>query len=523
MAGTSQEPDVVVRASTRRASIGANVAVQIALAAAILGMLNYLGMRHYRRFDWTRDRVYTLSEQTESVLRALPRQVDLIVMMSQGDEMFRRVQEMLERYRSVAGSNLSVRYVDPDRDRAEFERMLEQYPIQGAMTEEGQIVVEQTIIVVAGERRQFINPTDDFVRFDPEAFMSSGGTFNPPAAETALTSAIYGVTEGRARVVCATSGHGEWEVSASGPGGPRDRSLGHLRDFLEHYEIELRSVSLGMGETADLAECTAVVVAGPRQPFLPEEARQLERFVEERGGDLVLLLDPIVRNERFAPTGLEDLARRFGVELHDDEVANGGPTAQFCGGGHATSFVARGGGERPVCVVRSRSLSVVEGREGREFLQTASDRAFGEVSASQLGDPQRDDSDRPGPLTLAVMVEQANAEARTARIEAGRDEREQALTEAERRGSRVIVAGDSDLFGPQLMQNAVLGNFEVAVGMLLSVAGSEVLVAVPPRDVERAQLTLTEDQLRSALLVLVLALPGLAAGAGVSLWWSRRR
>lgn len=523
MADKIQAPEAVVRASTRRASIGANVTVQIVLAAAILVMLNYLGMRHYHRFDWTREGIYTLSEQTQNVLRGLPRPVELIVMMSQGDDMFRRVQEMLDRYRSVAGPNLSVRFVDPDRDRAEFERVLEQYPVQGSMTEEGQVVVEQTIIVVAGERRQFINPTEDFVRFDADAMMRSGASFNPPAAETALTSAIYGVTEGRSRAICVTSGHGEWQVSGSGGGGPHDRTLSHLGNFLEHYEVELREVSLAMGEQADLSTCTAVVVAGPRQPFLPEEARQLQRFVDEQGGDLVLLLDPVVRNDRFAPTGLEELARHFGVEIHDDEVANGGPTAQFCGGGGPTSFVVRGVEDRPVCIARSRSVSVVEGREGRDFLETASDEAFGEVSAGSLDNPQRDDSDRPGPLTLAVMVEQENAEARTAHIEAQRGEREQGLAEAERRGSRVIVSGDSDIFDSQLMQSAVLGNFEVAAGILLSVAGSEVLVAVPPREVERAQLSLTDAQLSSALLVLVLVLPGLAAGAGVSLWWSRRR
>ena len=86
-----------------------------------------------------------------------------------------------------------------------------------------------------------------------------------------------------------------------------------------------------------------------------------------------------------------------------------------------------------------------------------------------------------------------------------------------------MVVGDADFLGTRHLQNQILGNFEVAVGILLSVAGSEVLVAVPPREVERAQLTLTGEQLNWAFIIFVLGLPAIAAAAGVSVWWTRRR
>lgn len=508
-----------LQASTRRANIGANVLLQIVLAAVVLVMLNYLSMRHYHTFDLTEQNIYTLSEQTHNVLRSLPRDVDLIVMMSQGDPLFARTQEMLDKYREVAGERLNVRFIDPDQDQTEFEHILEEYPINAGMTRDQQIVVEQVIIVAAGESNRFVTPNEDFVSASGRDFMEMGGgsTFNPPRAELAMTSAIYRVVSGRQRVICMTSGHGEWSVERG------ERSLGDMTDYLERYEVELRQMPLSLNRRPDFEECDAVVVAGPRRPFMPEEAQMLQRYVEDEGGDLVLMLDPIVERGRFVPTGLEDLARRFGVVVENDEVVDPEATAQFCGGGHPTAFIAASQ-EQPVCIMRSRSIRVVDDeREGRPFIETISDEAYAEVNASQLSEPELDDDDRRGPLVLGAAVEQRNKAIRTARLERRREEIEAEIPEDDQRGSLVVVVGDSDFLDRDLRQNARLGNFGLAVGMFNSVADNTVLVAQPPREVERAQLTLTDAQLATSRLIFVFVLPLIGVAIGMSMWWTRRR
>lgn len=505
--------------ATRRSNVGVNVLIQVLLAASVLVMVNYLAMRHYHQFDWTRDQVYTLSEQTKNVLRTLPRQVELIVMMSQADPLFGATQRMLDKYLDEAGSRLEVRYVDPDQNPTEFEHLLEQYPIAAGVTQDEQIVVEQVIVVTAGETNRFVTPPEDFVSNDPRGMMEFGApsTFNPPRAELAMTSAIYRVVAERQRIICLTSGHGEWQAAGAG-----DRSLSGLGDYLERYEVELRSVGISLNRPPDFDACDAVVVAGPRQPFMPDEARFLQRYVEESGGDLVLLLDPIVERERFVPTGLEALSRRFGVEIENDEVVDPRATAQFCGGGHPTAFIAASQ-ERPICVVRARSVSAVEGRESITFLETVSDEAYGEVNAAQLTSPERDDDDRAGPLVLGAAVEQSNEAARTARLEQQREEIEAEIPEGDRRGSLVIVLGDADFLDQTHHQNPRLGNFALTAGLFNSVADNTVLVAQPPREVEQAQMTLTDEQLSRAQLIFIVVLPLIGAAAGMTIWWTRRR
>jgi len=342
-------------------------------------------------------------------------------------------------------------------------------------------------------------------------------TFNPPRAETTMTSAIYRVVAGRRRVICVTSGHGEWTVTPSS-----DRSLTEVAEYLERYEVELRSTAVTVEGAPDLTECDALVVAGPRRPFLPGEAAYIQRYVTDQGGDLMLLLDPIVQEGRFVPTGVEGVARHFGVDVENNEVVDQRSTAPFCGGGHPTGFIALSR-QTPVCVVRARSLSVRGDRTPEPFLETVSEDAFGETNALQLSRPQRDAADRPGPLLLGLVVEQENRDARTARIERQRAEIEAELPESDQRGSRVVVAGDSDFLGQEFRQNPRLGNFNLMVGLFNAVADNTVLVAQPPREVERSQLTLTDAQLGMAQLLIVIILPLLALAAGVAMWWTRRQ
>ena len=120
-------------------------------------------------------------------------------------------------------------------------------------------------------------------------------------------------------------------------------------------------------------------------------------------------------------------------------------------------------------------------------------------------------------------MQQQNEAARTARLERRREEIEAELPEDERRGSLVVVVGDSDFLAREHRQNPRLGNFGLTVGLLNSVADNTVLVAQPPRDIERTRLTLTDGQLSTAGLIFIFVLPLLGVAAGVSMWWTRRR
>src|SRR5262245_10881831 len=55
----------------RRGAFGSNVALQVALAALLLVGVNLFSFSHYWRFDWTRDRYFTLSNEVRDQMSRL--------------------------------------------------------------------------------------------------------------------------------------------------------------------------------------------------------------------------------------------------------------------------------------------------------------------------------------------------------------------------------------------------------------------------------------------------------------------
>ena len=54
----------------------------IVLAVALVGMVNWLGYRHYSRGDWTSSKVYSLSEKSRNVLKGVTKDVRVVVLMT---------------------------------------------------------------------------------------------------------------------------------------------------------------------------------------------------------------------------------------------------------------------------------------------------------------------------------------------------------------------------------------------------------------------------------------------------------
>lgn len=114
----------------------------------------------------------------------------------------------------------------------------------------------------------------------------------------------------RPRSLYLTSGHRE--RSASGlEGDAADQRLGELNSALQRSNIESRELGLAQGLATQVPEgAPAVAVIGPREPFLPEEAASLARYVAG-GGRLLVLVDPDVDH------GLAPLLQRLGLTLRE--------------------------------------------------------------------------------------------------------------------------------------------------------------------------------------------------------------
>ena len=502
--GDKAAPD----ARKQRIGFRALSSVSALLMLVIVLMANYLGFRHYQRFDWTAQDLYTLSGKSLSVLRGLQQPVDIYLFMSRAEPNFADTEELLKRYQT-ASSRIRIHIVDPDREPAEFEVLAQRFGLTaGIVLGTGETMVDVAAVVAAGERKWSVK-RDDLISYERDPTGGGDETLVNVRAEQALTGAVVQVTSGKPTRVCPTTGHGEWNLEPYG-----QRSLHALQEALRHDNIEWRAVET-LGKIEIDPECDAVLVVGPTVAFNADEAALLAGYLRE-GGNLLLALDPVIERDGIKPSGLEEMARGLGVIIDrtlvielDRERLLSPNVAEFLitdFGEHPTTKPLAGVGR--IYLGLARSVRPVEGGAA-EVLVRSSEQSFAETDVSQIRpgtEPVRDEHDLAGPLSLAVAV----------RAEGGAEPAE------EKSSGRLIVVGDSDLFEGPLLGSPELTNAHLASAWIGWLTEREALIAVPPKKAAKGSVMFTQGDLGGIAFRVLVLLPLLVLIVGVAVWLNRR-
>jgi hypothetical protein len=393
----------------------------IAAAMFVAVMVNILAARHWKRWDWTTGKLYTLSPATTATLRDLPDTVELWVLLGSEDPLSQSVKQLLLAYRSES-DKLDIHYVDPDRDAVELLEVRNRFHIEAGRAESGHVVTDAVMVVAHGERHWFLGPSDMIE-------VSEGDERAKPKEEQAITGAIRSVLAGEKARICFTAGHGELSIADGGATG-----LGFFKDVLEKDNYETAAVdTTELNAFEPFKGCTLVVIAGPRGTFTKEEEARLRTYLMT-GGNLLACVSPIPGNgdSGLAPPGFADALRPFGIALDEDVVLEvdpklkrpGDKTAFFVTAkAHAVTgaLVAEGTREPPKIMIgfgapdsrvltRSMHQETAFGAAIPSTLLVTSDAAFGITSIAggeQWPDegPTKKPSDRAGPLVVGMASE----------------------------------------------------------------------------------------------------------------------
>src|ERR1700740_3153283 len=102
-----------------RLRIALNTVVQIALAAVIVFLLNYLSFERFKRWDLSHNRKYTLSPLTRKVLGSLKKELKIYVFSSprgtksSNTQLFADTEALLKEYQYAGGHRIHVETIDP--------------------------------------------------------------------------------------------------------------------------------------------------------------------------------------------------------------------------------------------------------------------------------------------------------------------------------------------------------------------------------------------------------------------------
>lgn len=476
-----------------------------AAALLLLVNLNALGARFYRRWDFTSDKLYTLSVPTRELLASLNEPIDVVVLLSKSDPLQVSVRQMLETY-TAATSALRVRYVDPDRSPAEFLAVQQKYGIQAGRADDGRIVTDAVLVLARGDAAHWFVTADEIVRVDEDSGRSR------PALEQALSSGLDQLRSTEKAKICFVTGQREPTLDDAGPEG-----LSELRQRLLKNNYEVESVD-ATSPTVAYSSCIAVVVPTPELEFGGDDAARLAKYVRDGGSALLLLGPTLGESSRVRPSGLEPLLESCGVRLGRDLVLEQDAERRLPSGSGELFFakllphaITRGVLHEDdklssrVLIVQARSLEL-QGGSSLLMESSASAIALDDLGSLRATGAQPAPTATPKSYALAAACELPRP-----------------ATAKATHGPRVFVTGASNLAWNRNFQDPSLyGNRRLIENALSWAAARPSMLSVPEKPEREVGLSLSQDSLAEVMRYVLLYMPAAAGLLGAFVLLRRR-
>ena len=291
----------------------ANRIVQIILGLCLVASLNYLAAKYYTRIDLTQSGTYSLSPESKAHIRALEEPVSIIVTIPNDPEVaelkqiHQHLSKLLREYEAegmkVGKAYINIEFLDIYQQRKRAQDLRNKY----------KLTQENIILIAMGERTREIRQAELYEVADNQITGFRG--------EKVITSAIIDVSAKDEDKIYFLVGHGEMRLEDVDP----LRGLSQLEAFLRERNYILATLDLAVEENVPL-DADLIVVPSPQAGLLSEEVEKLRRYMSERNGRMMVLIDPGRRH------GMEELFYDWGILADDMVVEDIGPDFRVQGG-----------------------------------------------------------------------------------------------------------------------------------------------------------------------------------------------
>ena len=290
--GKRRSFDLKAALTTRAVRVGgysvAAAAIVIAIIVAVNALVRALPAQ-WTQFDSTSSQLFSISDQTESIVGSLETPVTIHWIVQSGQE-DATLETLLERYQALS-ENLTVEKVDP----VVSPTFLEQYDVGS--------VYNNSLIVESEARYRYVDYYDIY-EYDYTNYYTTGSVDMNFAGEGAITSAVSYVVNDDLPKVYTLTGHGEGSLSSD------------FQSAAEQDNVEFEELSLLSAETVpEDADC--VLILAPQSDISDVELTALQAYLDG-GGRLLLITDP--PQEGAELTNLETLMAGYGVHAVDGIV-----------------------------------------------------------------------------------------------------------------------------------------------------------------------------------------------------------
>jgi hypothetical protein len=496
MATNSPESKPKKAPRIHRFAIGVNVLIQILTMIFILGGINYIAFKHFKRWDLSRDQKYALSDQTKQLLQSLQKPVKLYVFFSPdprlpGGEVFPDLQALLKEYQYAANGKVEVENIDPYKSLSRAQALMAQYKFGN----------ENVVIVDYLGHSKLVNAAD-MAEYD-----NAGEMYGQPPklkgfkGEQALTSAILEVSEEKQNKIYLVGGKGGPELNSD--------SLSAFKAYMERQNLKLDTLTL-MNVEKIPDDAKILMLIGAKYDLTDRELKLLKDYWDKQGRILVAL-DPNGHTPKLAA-----FLRDAGITPQDDRVLRTMALGPMTGivrdvagiFSDSSPVTKRLKGVDTMFMGQTQSLAVSQAPAVHtDSLVTAGDGYWGETKYQDMEstgvsyDPKEDIS---APLTLAASAEKGGVIDTSVNVDT----------------SRLVVIGNSTFVTNEALTEA---NVDFVLADLNWLLNREELIGIAPKVEQQFSLNLTDLQMGRIELLVMLVMPIAVAMVGGFVWAQRRR
>jgi ABC-type uncharacterized transport system involved in gliding motility auxiliary subunit len=251
----------------RSLAFGANSLFITVLVVGLVGVFNFLSYQYPKKFDLTKNKLHTFSDQSERVLKGLKSEVKAELYGNFGSK--EKYRLLFDNYKKLS-TQFKLELVDPNKEilRAKNAGIKKMDTL--VLTHEGKTLTVDEI------------------------------------SEEKVTNALIKLTQGKKTIICSVTGHGEAGINDQNQNG-----LAAIKKGLELQAYEVKEIVLPQ-ETAIPSDSTAIMMVGTSKALFPSEIKALTDYFDQGGRAIIALEAQLIASDQTKD--LQTLLRSWGID-----------------------------------------------------------------------------------------------------------------------------------------------------------------------------------------------------------------
>ena len=451
------------------------VLVVLIVANLVVGQLDL-------KLDMTKNKLYSLSNQSFKIMDGLKQDVTVICFNKTGSENA-GVKEILDKY-SNHSKKISIKYIDP----ATNPQIASKYSNEGTTIAAGNIVVE------SGTKFKVLSQSDLYTTTTDQ---TTGQTSAQSLiVEQKITGAIMYVVNSKNLVVYNLQGHGEQALSTT------------ITTAMTNQNFPIKTLNLlsdkWQPQTGDM-----LLISSPQSDISADELTKLKDFFA-KGGRGIFLMD-IVQAKDFP--NFKALMATLGVEINKSVILEGDASYMYQSPVYLlpkmnTQDIVSPliSAKLPVLFPAAQPIQQLKVKKSTltvEPLLSTTDKSWGKVNLSSKS-TEKESGDINGPFDVAVAI--------TDKLDAS----------DATKNAKVVIFSSSAFIQDQILSATGGGNENLFMNSLNWVQDLKDNISITPKDLTSETITITDAQRLGYSALVVVVIPAIVIVAGIVVWIRRK-